>query len=367
MKRRIIFCLICAAVVVMSGCAAIIEGEIFDITPRPIPPYERPPELDYLNAAANYYELHAAVLYLITHHSESGRIVIHGYEGEIEEDFEKVRHDILNYDPLGTFAVYDISGAETRIGTYLGFDIDIEYRISQRQVESILPIYSVQELTDALLRYMGEYRDEIIFRTSLPDVTANMVTALVRTLYYENPRGIVIMPVTSAEVFPETHGDDKIIELQLRFGDESGILHQRGGSLADAVRRNAELAVGGNDEEKLRALAENLIASCDFDYGAAMTVAEHGSQRTEATAYGALVAGRAVGEGFAMAFKALADELGIDTRVVLGYLNDMVHAWNKVYLDGEAYHIDAAMGAVNGIETVFMRTGADFIEMGYSW
>jgi hypothetical protein len=352
----------------MSGCAAILEGETLDVTPRPIPPYERPPELEYLDTASNYYELHAAILHFITQRSESGRIVIYSYEGALEEDFERARHELLSYDPLGAFAVYDIMGAETRIGTYTGFDVGIEYRISQRQVESIFTVYSVQELSDALLQYMGEYRDEVIFRTSLRDVSAEMVTALVRTLYYENPRGIVIMPITAVEAFPENHGDDKIIELQLRFGDESpGILRSRAESLSDAVRRNAELATGNSDVAKLRALAENLIASCDFDEGAARTVAEHGSQRVEATAYGALVVGRAVGEGFAMAFKAMADELGIDTRVVLGYLNDMIHAWNIVYLEGEAYHIDVAKGALYGIETIFMRTDADFIQMGYSW
>jgi len=345
----------------------MLEGETLDVAPRPIPPYERPPELEYLNAASSYDDLHAVILHFITQHVELGRIVIYSYEGDFEEDFDRARHELLNYDPLGAFAVYDILGTETRIGTYIGFDVAIEYRLNQRQVESIFTVYSIQALRDALLRYMSEYRDEIIFRTALGDVTAKMVTVLVRTLYYENPRGIVIMPVTAVEVFPENHGDDKIIELQLRFGDEPGILHQRGDSLVDAVRRNAELAVGGNPTEKLRALAENLIASCDFDEGAAITVAEHGSQRLEATAYGALVVGRAVGEGFAMAFKAMADELGIDTRVVLGYLNGMVHAWNMVYLDGEMYHIDAAMGVQNGIETIFMKTDADFIEMGYSW
>jgi transglutaminase/protease-like cytokinesis protein 3 len=68
-----------------------------------------------------------------------------------------------------------------------------------------------------------------------------------------------------------------------------------------------------------------------------------------------------------MAFKALADELGLNTRVVLGELNGMVHAWNVVCLDGEEYHIDTAMGALHGMDNVFMRTYSDFIEMGYSW
>jgi hypothetical protein len=68
-----------------------------------------------------------------------------------------------------------------------------------------------------------------------------------------------------------------------------------------------------------------------------------------------------------MAFKALCDELRFDCRIVLGLRDGMVHAWNIVALYGEYYHIDLAMSGVHGIEISFLRTDADFLEMGYEW
>jgi hypothetical protein len=68
-----------------------------------------------------------------------------------------------------------------------------------------------------------------------------------------------------------------------------------------------------------------------------------------------------------MAFKALTDELGLENLVVLGYLDGLPHAWNIVSLYGEYYHIDVAMSALNGIDTAFLKTDADFEEMLYTW
>jgi hypothetical protein len=111
----------------------------------------------------------------------------------------------------------------------------------------------------------------------------------------------------------------------------------------------------------------NLIESITFDDRTAITIHAHGAQNLSATAYGAFVRDRAVGEGFAMAFKALTDELGLGNRIVLGYLDGLIHAWNIVNIYGEYYHIDVAMSALNGIETAFLKTDADFEEMLYTW
>lgn len=56
------------------------------------------------------------------------------------------------------------------------------------------------------------------------------------------------------------------------------------------------------------------------------------------TAYGALVEGDAVCQGYALAYKLLLDKCGIDSVLVTS--NEMGHAWNLVKLDGSWYHVD---------------------------
>ena len=358
------------ALALLSGCAAMLEGETRDERLRVVTPPEWQPS-PYEREAVNYYELMEHLLELVMQHEESGRIVavIYSYEGDIYEDFERARLEIQNDHPVGAFAVYEIDGAVKQTVSYFEIEVSIEYRRTRRQVESIVTIASAPQLRNELYNFMSAYVEEAAIRTSLRSVTAEYVETLVRVIYYENPRSIVMMPIVTALAFPQNHGDDKVIELIFGNLEDSYTLRQRSEELAESVRHNAERAGGETDEETLLYLANILIDAADFDEGAARSLSAHGVQSFAATAYGALISETAVvGEGFAMAFKALCDHFRFNSRVVLGYLDGMFHAWNRVRLrDGEYFYIDVAMGAVNGIEYTFLKTAADFIEMGYIW
>ncbi len=59
------------------------------------------------------------------------------------------------------------------------------------------------------------------------------------------------------------------------------------------------------------------------------------------TAYGALVNGKAVCEGYSKAMKLLLDEFEITSITVTGVASGENHMWNMVLLGGEWYHLDA--------------------------
>ena len=59
------------------------------------------------------------------------------------------------------------------------------------------------------------------------------------------------------------------------------------------------------------------------------------------SAYGALVKGKAVCEGYARAMQLLLDEAEIPATVVTGFdENRQPHMWNLVTIDGRNYHLD---------------------------
>lgn len=68
------------------------------------------------------------------------------------------------------------------------------------------------------------------------------------------------------------------------------------------------------------------------------------------TAYGALVNGEAVCEGYAKAYKLLLNAMGIECDVVI----NSEHAWNVVCLDGEWYMVDVTNDDTNGNMEYFL-------------
>lgn len=91
--------------------------------------------------------------------------------------------------------------------------------------------------------------------------------------------------------------------------------------------------------EKVLAVHDYLILNCKYDYAnyLADTI-----PYISGTAYGALVDGKAVCEGYTQAFLYIMNKLGIPCRYVRGYVGTTQgpHAWNMVQLDGKWYHVD---------------------------
>jgi len=348
---------------VSFGCAAFLEDDMLVESLHEPSQYDRQPEEQI--EVSNYSDLKAAILDFVMEHETGGRIIVSNYEGEdVQVDVDRAGYEIKTYHPVGIFAVSEIIGQATRIVAYFEIDIIIEYKRTKQQMNSVIGVETERELRTELLGIMSDYRDEAVFRTSL-QISEEEIIRLISETYYQNPRMIIMLPIVAVGIFPET-GADRIFELSFGLFEPARISHSRTEILSLYVESNLELAIGGSDAEMMLSLVNNLIAFSNFDESTANLVSEHGSQNWATTASGALVNASAIGEGYAMAFKALCDGLDLDCRVVLGFFDGKYHAWNMVLLDGEFYHIDVAMSDINGIENCFLMTDAEFMEM-YEW
>lgn len=83
-------------------------------------------------------------------------------------------------------------------------------------------------------------------------------------------------------------------------------------------------------------LHDHLLEICDYDLTA--TEKEEGWQAY--TAYGALINGKAVCEGYARAMQALLSHVNMKCTLVNGISGQSTHMWNIVMVDGSWYHLD---------------------------
>ena len=362
-KSISIFVIMVMSLSMLSGCANFLEDYNETITVHQVAPYVRPPTEQI--SVSDYDELISVIIKHIMELETSLQLIYYPHEGEdVLAEVQRASYEIMNNHPIGAYAVANMTVDANRNVTRFDVDIEIEYKRSKEQLDSIINVSTLRYMMTQILNIMSEYREEAAIRTNML-FTEDDIAEFVKELYYQNPRRVLMLPFVTVEVFPE-EGTDRIYEIQFGHVESPSILQLYSENLAFYVRRNAELAVGTRDSEILLSLVNNLLESTTYDEGAARTIHVHGAQNFAATAFGALVRGNAVGEGFAMAFKALCDELGFDSRIVLGEYDGRVHAWNIVLLYGYFYHIDVAMCSVYGIETAFLKTDADFEEM-YTW
>ena len=78
------------------------------------------------------------------------------------------------------------------------------------------------------------------------------------------------------------------------------------------------------------------------------------------SAYGALVEGTAVCQGYAVLLYRLLLESGVDVRVIPGTGNSTLHAWNIVELNGVYYNVDSTWDAGKDSYGYFLCSDADF-------
>ncbi len=103
----------------------------------------------------------------------------------------------------------------------------------------------------------------------------------------------------------------------------------------DAVKECIES--GMSAKQKAKAIHNYLIRTCSYNE----RVAAAGNQYDDAfTAYGALVDGSAVCQGYAAAFNLMAKKCGLQSMAVCGRAAGVSHAWNYVKTGSSCRYID---------------------------
>ena len=88
--------------------------------------------------------------------------------------------------------------------------------------------------------------------------------------------------------------------------------------------------------EKELAIHDALLNQCQYNKG-----------NYPYSAYGALVEGMAVCEGYARAFQYLMHKSGISCMVVSGFGNGEAHAWNAVQIGSSWYYTDITLSLIH--------------------
>lgn len=163
-------------------------------------------------------------------------------------------------------------------------------------------------------------------------------------LYKDDHPDVFWIDETEPYYYGENGGEMTILLNFKLSGDE---LSQAKSELDEKVKAALQGAPeNASDYEKELYAHDYMIKACAYDEESVALHKNDTVRANEQNAYGALVEGKAVCEGYTRAFQLLCNKLGVDCWVIQGQAQGFEgeentnHIWNCVQLDGEWYYVD---------------------------
>lgn len=180
-------------------------------------------------------------------------------------------------------------------------------------------------------------------RVYIPDVslTKESITRLYEAFFADNPQFFYLDRTYSMEGLSSIRGETRYSTLILQYVLSAEQRQQANTQLhkvLDSIL--ADKPISDDDYEVERYLHDQLTARCTYDTEAAEQ--ETVDSPNAYSAYGALVEGKAVCEGYAKAMQLLMQRSGIPVTLITGTAkeNNESHMWNMVTINGQNYHLD---------------------------
>lgn len=102
---------------------------------------------------------------------------------------------------------------------------------------------------------------------------------------------------------------------------------------------------GLSEYDREKHIYEWVTGNCNYDKNVKVS-----SNKWQAfTAYGAIVEGTAVCEGYSRAMQLLLSYAGIQCQLASGITNQNPHMWNVVNIEGDFYHLDATFDSLDQV------------------
>ncbi len=299
--------------------------------------------------ATTYAELLNCIQYFVTMGETEGTVRLYQYTGDVGEDLETACQEVVQDDPLGTYALSGISYTYQHIVTYYECTVTYTYRRTFDQIASIRTVNGTTEIRAAIAGALQSWEEELVLEMSSYYADQNEILSLVQEAYYQNPSYAVEYPSVLVTVYHST-GTKRIVEITFQWVNTQEELQR----MAEEVRSTAAAMTNGSvsqDETGVWLLYSRLSAIAQFD--------EEGSDSVYDALNGDVVSSHAL----ALVFEVLCDLAGISCETVYGTRDDVPHWWNIVTTEGGSFYVDITEGAD---EETFRHYDED-LSQRYSW
>ena len=339
MSKRRLAAAAMALAVVLTGCSAAFDREWSSSRQHEDLGSQDPADAEMTLEAGDYGSFYEAVRTFIASGVERGAVRMASYSGDMDADIAQAVFTASNETPEGAYCVYYINYNITRLVSVYEVSISIIYRHSPEELGTIVRCQSQGDMEAMMLSALRGRMDSVTVWARDEELDETGIRDAIEKAYYENPGEILYIPSYSVSSYPQ-EGSERIMEIALSYPYATSTVEARARQLDRRVEEILPELGQGPASDRLTKMGGLFTRSITFDES--VNSSDVDARRYNAmTAYGALVQGSAVAEGYAMAVKVLCDRMGVECVVVRGRYNNMDHAWDIVRLEnGQLYHVD---------------------------
>lgn len=284
---------------------------------------ENPPREDTAYRVETYPALVSALGSYVEAGMEAGALrVPTTYAGDLRVDLEKARRHMMGEDPLGAYALEDVSFHISRIIAYYEVELTLSYRVDASQLDP--PKCRTQgELQGRLADLLQNFdTSATLYLTACPQEAEAYVSEALQAAYDATPQAAMGLPELELTLYPDT-GTRRIAEVELRYPLSLASLQRR----AAQARARAEILLAQTPDRSPQGLYDALRGACEFD-------SEGGGAISDV-----FLLGRAGQEGLAHGYQLLCQLADVPCSLVRGpqgcvaALDDPAQEGSTVYLD----------------------------------
>lgn len=318
------------SILLLAGCASLYEADYYYSQE-----YTGDIAVDEVGGMEirNMSMMKAALITMINSGQEHGQFKLSSYTGSPQDDLARVCYELKNDNPIGAFAVSDITVNTSRIVSYYVAEIDITYKRSIEEIKSIVTVSTAARFNELVQEALYGYQEELILKIYSSTVDIDYIEKLVSDCCMEEPLRPAVEPELNVTAYPE-EGPNHIFEIDFSFAASPEKLDEMTEEAETAVINACAVLSGGTPGDLALGAVKYLSGLCTEEetlYGD--------------TAYAALTAGSADSKAVALAFKAICDELGLECQIISGSLGakaEQEHFWNILRLEDGYYHVDVS-------------------------
>lgn len=238
---------VCLALLLcLCSCASLLEREYTVTSPHVEKP---PPQGDTAYRVETYPALRSALLSYVEEGMEEGLLRFPTtYPGNLSVDMEKAKRQLLEEDPLGCYALSDLTYHTSKIIAYYEVELGFTYKVDKKALS--MPRVTSQSALVTLLGKCLETRQEelCVYLTAYPEGEEDYFDAALAEAWTalheqaeedpspgpdepqgeptpaqesEPPEAGTGLPVVTAELYPQT-GVRRVAVLKLDYSPEEG-------------------------------------------------------------------------------------------------------------------------------------------------